>query len=484
MNPTIEAYIQKFDDCLNAILVKELRQTVRGKFFWSMFLIYLVIICLILFFSLNEASRYNLFNGDTVATFLMMALYFIAGLLVPIKIGKKTSSEIGDATNELLYTTTMSPRSIVTGKFLCGSVIILMLYSALVPFLSLTLFMGGVDLRVLFFMVLYSFMLANLGVVWQIYLALWIGSSAGETSSTVNTVMGSIFHLGCWIGSITFANSLISDYSYGSRSSSFWIVFSVFVLAYIFIGSMLFGSTVSRLEPETSNSMYNTRFAASIVWLIGSVVTMFMDFEALAGWTVCVFLVLMILSLNVYSEPDYYSSRIISEIPESVYNRFGKFPFFTGVANGMTWIVFMVFLTTCVAFAGTIIHYKHSTDFMSVVISLIVFALHINAHGLMVNFFRNLFMEGSKKAGVAQIAFFSFVATNAATAFLFSSFFRFHYISENILCMVNPFYCLTNHREGLTLGIIGGFIWFGLGVLCNIKTILGQFSAYFNKGYD
>ena len=484
MNPTLEAYITKFDDCLNAILVKELRQTVRGKFFWSIFLIYLVIICLILFFSLNEASRYNLFNGDTVATFLLIALYFIAGLLVPIKIGKKTSSEIGDATNELLYTTTMSSRSIVTGKFLCGSVIILMLYSALVPFLSLTLFMGGVDLRSLFFMVIYSFLLANLGVIWQIYLAMWVGSGAGETSSTVNTVMGSIFHLGCWIGSITFANSMISDYSYHSKTTSFWIVGIVFLLAYIFVGGMLFGSTVSRLEPESSNRMYNTRFAASIVWLIGSVVTLFMDFEALGGWTVCVFFVLMILSLNVYSEPDYYSSRIISEIPDSVYNRFCKFPFFTGVANGITWIAFMVFLTTCVAFAGTVIYYKHTGDFMYAVITLIVFTLHINAHGLVVNFVRNLFMEGSKKAGVAQIAFFTFVATNAATAFLFSSFFRFHYISEKVLCLVNPFYCLSYHRDGITLGVIGGVVWFGLGILLNIKTIVKQFSVYFNKGYD
>ena len=484
MNPTIEAYITKFDDCLNAILVKELRQTVRGKFFWSIFLIYLVIICLILFFSLNEASRYNLFNGDSVATFLLVALYFIAGLLVPIKIGKKTSSEIGDATNELLYTTTMSSKSIVTGKFLCGSVIIVMLYSAMVPFLSLTLFMGGVDLRILFFMLLYSFMLSNLGVIWQIYLALWVGNTPGETSSTVNTVMGSIFHLGFWIGSITFANSLISDYSYHSKSTSFWVVFIVFILAYIFIGGMLFGSTISRLEPETSNRMYNTRFAASIVWIIGTIVTIFIDFDALAGWTVCVFIVLMILSLNVYSEPDYYSQRIIDEIPDSAYNKFCRFPFFTGVANGLSWVVLVAVLTSCVAMMGTVIHYKHSSDFMSVVTALVIFTLHVNAHGLIVNFLRNVIVGDGKKTGIGQIAFFSFIVTNIVTTVVFNTFLGFSRASESIIVLINPFFCLSSRHDSLLVGLIGGGLWFGLGILCNIKTIIGQLSAYFNKGYD
>ncbi len=483
MNPTLELYIQKFDDSLNAILVKELRQTVRGKFFWSIFLIYLVIICLILFFSLNEVSRYNLFNGDSVATFLLIALYFIAGLLVPIKIGKKTSSEIGDATNELLYTTTMSSKSIVTGKFLCGFVIILMLYSALVPFLSLTLFMGGVDLRILFFMLVFSFMLANLGVIWQIYLALWIGNSAGETSSTVNTVMGSVFHLGCWIGSVTFANSFISDYSYRSGSTSIWVVLTVFLLGYIFTGGMLYGSTVSRLEPETSNRMYNIRFIASIVWMIGTVVATCIDFDALAGWTVCVFIVLMILSLNIYSEPDYYSQRIISEIPDSVYNRFCKFPFFTGVVNGLCWVFLISFLTTIVAFLGTMIYLKHTSDFMSFVSVLIVFTLHINAHGLFANFLRNIFSADGKKSGVGQIAFLSFVITNIATAFIFNMFFSYRGISEGFMIIVNPFFCLSYHRS-VIVGIIGGFLWLGLGILCNIKTIINQFRVYFNKGYD
>jgi ABC-type transport system involved in multi-copper enzyme maturation permease subunit len=483
MNPTLELYIQKFDDSLNAILVKELRQTVRGKFFWSIFLIYLVIICLILFFSLNEVSRYNLFNGDSVATFLLIALYFIAGLLVPIKIGKKTSSEIGDATNELLYTTTMSSKSIVTGKFLCGFVIILMLYSALVPFLSLTLFMGGVDLRILFFMLIFSFMLANLGVIWQIYLALWLGSSAGETSSTVNTVMGSVFHLGCWIASVTYANSLISDYSYRSGTTSLWVVLTVFVLGYIFTGGMLYGSTVSRLEPETSNKMYNIRFIASIVWMIGTVVATCIDFDALAGWTVCVFIVLMIISVNVYSEPDYYSQRIISEIPDSADNRLCKFPFFTGVANGLSWVALIVLLTTVVAFLSTIINFKHASDFMSFVTVLIVFILHINAHGLFANFLCNIFSKDGKKSGVGQIAFFSFVVVNIATAFLINMFFSYRHLSEGILMIVNPFFCLSYHRS-VIVGIIGGLFWFGLGILCNIKTIINQFRVYFNKGYD
>jgi hypothetical protein len=153
------------------------------------------------------------------------------------------------------------------------------------------------------------------------------------------------------------------------------------------------------------------------------------------------------------------------------------------VANGMSWVALTAFLTTIVAFFGTMIYFKHASDFMTFVTVLIVFTLHINAHGLFANFLRNLFSSDGKKSGVGQIAFLSFVITNIATAFIFNTFFGYHSISEGLLIIVNPFYCLSYHRS-IVVGIIGGLLWFGLGILCNIKTIINQFKVYFNKGYD
>ena len=484
MNTTLENYITKFDDCLNAILVKELRQTVRGKFFWSIFLLYLVVICLILFFALNEASRFNRFNGDAVASFLLIALYFIAGLLVPIKIGKKTSSEMGDATNELLYTTTMSSKSIVTGKFLCGSVIILMLYSAIVPFISLTLFMGGVDLRLLFILLIYSFLLSNLAVIWHIFIALWAGANSGESSNVANTVAGSIAHFICWIGSITFANGVIIEYSSSSKITSLLVYAVVFLIAYIFAGGLLFATSISKLEPETSNKMYGIRVAASVAWLIGTVITAFFEFEIVITWTVIVFIVLMLLSLILYSEPDLYSNRIIEDIPNSMLERFFKFPFFTGVTNGICWIMITSFLTIIASFICSIIHYKHGSDFVKFVMVMFTFLFHVNAHGLIMNFVRNTFMDGKTKQGVGQMAFTSFIIVNIVSLVVYNMFFRNSDFMENVFALICPFFAFDMYRHGSVVVIIGGIGFFILGLMLNIKNIIGQFNAYFNKGYD
>ena len=480
---TMNNFIEKFDDCLNAILVKELRQTVRGKFFWGIFLIYLGFICLILFFALNETNRYNMFYGDSVASFLLVALYFMAGLLVPIKIGKKTSSEIGDATNELLYTTTMTPLSIVTGKFLCGAVIILMLYAALVPFLSLTLFMGGVDLLLLIILLVFSFMLSNLAVIWQICLGLWVAPNSGESSSMVNTVFGSIIHLGVWITSLNIAGSIVSDFRYDWKASTFWISALIFISSYLFVGGMLFGSSVSKLEPETSNKMYTTRIVASIAWMIGTVITSFCSFEAVEIWTVIVFIALMLLSIIIVSEPEVYSQRIISEIPDSIFNRFSKFPFFTGLVNGECWIFFIAALTLMVAFIGNLTHsVSRGSDFITGLAVLACFLLHVNAYGLVVNFIYKTF--SLKRSGIPQITLAAFFITNAVTGISYNMFF-WHggSFSREVIQMLNPFFMLDRYRDSYALGIIGAIMFFALGIILNIKSITKQFNAYFNKGY-
>ena len=483
-NTTFENLIHQIDDNLNAILVKELRQAVRGKFFWSVYLIYLVIICLILFFSLNEAGRNNMFNGDIVSTFLLISLYFIAGLLVPIKIGKKTSSEIGDATNELLYTTTMSASSIVWGKFFCGAVIILMLYSALVPFLSLTLFMGGVDLRLLFLLLIYSYMLSNLGIIWQIFMAMSAGIKASETNNLMNAAGGSIAHLVVWIISITFANGIISEYSYGSKSSNFWVGTVIFLLVYFFVAEMLFISCVSKLEPEASNRKFGLRYVCSIAWMIGTIVTAFIDYEAIMVWTVVFSILLMFLSVDACSEPDSYSSRVIDEIPDSTYSRISKFPFFTGMANGLCWVAIMTVLTMFVAFLGTIVHFKTSSDFSYLIISLTNFLLHATAYGLIVSFIRKAFIDKNYKTGVTQVAVTSFFLVNIISGIGFNIFFRYGSdLMEKLIVLINPFMALGLGRREIGFALIGGGFWFILGVVVNLKTLIWQFKTYFNKGY-
>ena len=480
-------YIEQFDDFLNAILVKELRQTVRGKFFWSIFLLFLLFICLVLFFSLNEVNRYGGFhNGETTASFLLAILYFISGLLVPINLGKKTAAEIGDATNELLYITTMTPSSIIKGKFLCGAVIILMLYSAIVPFLSLTLFMGGVDVRLLLLVVFFSYIFSNLGVIFQIFVAMSNTSDVNDSGSAgvVNTVVASVIHLVLWITSVSFGASFMNRYSMRDSSEIVTLVV-IFVIVCVVFG-LLFAASSIKLEPETSNKMYTFRVWASIIWMIGTLATSFVNFEVVVVWSSCVLIALILFSFNNQTEPEVYSNRILSEIPDSLFNKISKFPFFTGVVNGFTWNVFVAILTLMVVIVGDITHkigYHSDREFILCV--FITQFLHANAHGFFASFIRKNILKASNRKGNFNFALASYIITGVVATIVYNMFDGRRNPIGIVCGLINPFFIFTygTRGEGL-LPLIAAVILFGIAVLLNIKSIIEQLTSYFNKGAE
>ena len=480
-------YIEQFDDFLNAILVKELRQTVRGKFFWSIFLLFLLFICIVLFFSLNEVNRYNGFqNGETTASFLLAILYFISGLLVPINLGKKTASEIGDATNELLYITTMTPSSIIKGKFLCGAVIILMLYSAIVPFLSLTLFMGGVDLIALFLLVFFSYLFSNLGVIFQIFVAMSNTSDSTDSGSAgvVNTVVASVIHLVLWISSVSFGANFMNRYSWRGDSEIIALIVVFVIVCVVF--ALLFAASSIKLEPETSNKMYTFRVWASIIWMIGTFLTSLISFEVVVVWSSCVFIALILFSFNNQTEPEIYSHRILSEIPDSLFQKISKFPFFTGVINGFTWNLFVGMLTLIVVIVGDLIYKPgYYSDRVYILCIFITQLLHANAHGFLASFIRKNILKANNRKGNFNFALASYIITGIVTTIGYSMFDGRGNPIGMVCGLINPFYVfISGHRgEGLVPLGISVFL-FCIAALLNIKSIIEQFSSYFNKGYD
>ena len=479
-------YIEQFDDYLNAILVKELRQTVRGKFFWSIFFLFLMFVCLVLFISLNEVNRVGGFqNGETTASFLMAILYFISGLLVPINLGKKTASEIGDATNELLFITTMKSSSIIKGKFLCGAVIILMLYSAIVPFLSLTLFMGGVDVRLLFLMVVFSYLLSNLGVIFQIFVAMSNTTDPNDAGSAgvVNTVVASVIHLVCWIGTISFAASFINRYSLKDNSEILSLFVALIIILVVF--GLLFAASSIKLEPETSNKMFSFRVWASIIWMIGTLVTSFTNVEVLFVWTSCVLLALVLLAFNIQTEPEIYSHRILEEIPESMFNRINKFPFFTGVANGFTWNI-LVAMLTLIIFIVCSEFYKagYRSDNEMMICVFITQFLHANAHGFFAGFIRKYIFKANSRKGNFNFALASYIITGIVSSILYNMFDGRGNPIGMVCGLVNPFLIFSYGYRSPIFPLVVSVIIFGIAVLLNIKAIIGQFFSYFNRGNE
>ena len=132
--------IDRIDDLLNPIIVRELRQVVRGKFIWSVLILFLVFQCAILSISIAGRGMTSRSVGMDTLSFLFSILFFASFLLIPLFNGFKFAREQSEGSDELLFITTITPEAIIRGKFAASMIFILMLYSAFSPFMAMTFF--------------------------------------------------------------------------------------------------------------------------------------------------------------------------------------------------------------------------------------------------------------------------------------------------------------------------------------------------------
>lgn len=475
-------FLMKFDDSLNAILVKDLRQIVRGKFIWSVLLLYLTIIVLILFFSLIDADASGSIDGEFISVAMLGFLFFVCALLIPIQIGKKTGDEINDATHELLFTTTMKPSSIVKGKLLGGVVTIVMMYATLAPFLMLTLFMGGVDLRNLTLGLIYSFIVSNICVLFQVHVGMSYRNLIG-TSGFGNKAGSIIFQIIAWFWLAGLGAEILNGrfFKY-NKSWEVWLVIFYFCAIVIFISLILFVLTVSRLEAESSNRSYMFKGVATGLWIIGSFLTVFSETAAQA-WCFIVFIALIVLSVILLLDPESYSERVIKEIPENPVVRFFNFPFFTGMANSLCWIFCFAILNYIYGFFVTVAmgsSYSYS-DFTSSLTAMSSVLAYVIAYFLLSNSIRKLFF-GNENKGVV-IGIFVFVILVAIILPIFVSNLV-PYGLRDIVYIISPFAAFINYRREISISVIVSFIFLLITLAFNSFSLVAQISSYFSKKAD
>ncbi|MBP5468658.1 MAG: hypothetical protein J6Z11_05385 [Candidatus Riflebacteria bacterium] len=473
-------FLMKFDDSLNAILVKDLRQIVRGKFIWSVLLLYLTIIVLILFFSLIDADASGSIDGEFISVAMLGFLFFVCALLIPIQIGKKTGDEINDATHELLFTTTMKPASIVKGKLLGGVVTIVMMYATLAPFLMLTLFMGGVDIRNLTLGLIYSFIVSNICVLFQVHVGMSYRNLIG-TSGFGNKAGAIIFQIIAWFWLAGLGSEILNGRFFRyNKSWEVWLVIFYFCAIVIFLSLILYVLTVSRLEAESSNRSYMFKGVATGIWIIGYFLTVFSE-TASQAWCFIVFIALIVLSFILLLDPESYSERVIKEIPANPVVRFIKFPFFTGMANSLCWIFSFAILNYMYGFFVSAVMSPYSSDFISSLTAMASVLAYAMAYFLLSNSIRKLFF-GNENKGVV-IGIFVFIILVAIILPIFVSNLV-PYGLRDIVYIVSPFAAFINFRRGVSIAVIVSFIFLVITLAFNSFSLVAQINSYFTKKVD
>ncbi|MEQ1893822.1 MAG: hypothetical protein ABL998_14875 [Planctomycetota bacterium] len=143
-------FSKRLDDRLNPILVKEVRQSLRGRFFRWMFGLTLLATTFIGLFVVTISA--DAMGNTRIGQEFFMVIYGCMGaavlVFVPFSAFLSTSSEWDENTHDLLVLSNLGPGQIVSGKLFSALIQALLYYSTFTPFLVAAFLLNGLDLLV------------------------------------------------------------------------------------------------------------------------------------------------------------------------------------------------------------------------------------------------------------------------------------------------------------------------------------------------
>jgi hypothetical protein len=151
-------WLEDVSDRLSPIVVKEVRQAVRGREFHYSFTVSLVIGLAVAFFGAADALSGNGTSGRWTFAALIGSLTLFGLAVVPIGAFSALRNERLDQTFELITLTALSSRRVVIGKLLAQGVKLATLFAGLAPFIAMSFLLGGIDFGTILVSLLVLFM--------------------------------------------------------------------------------------------------------------------------------------------------------------------------------------------------------------------------------------------------------------------------------------------------------------------------------------
>jgi len=341
-----------FGDWLSPMLVKELRQGVRSKIFMAAFYLTQALMILSVIFSLTSAGDGE-YSGQTFG-FLNGLFWFMIGVplifLMPLRGFGSLYGEIKAGTLELVFLTRLSALRIAAGKWTALMVQTLLLVAAVLPYVLLRYFLGGVDvaedLQGLFFMVLASGMLT----------AATIALSPYESK-----ILRALFSFGMIFGFLVLLVAMLSFMSarilMGHSGGSSMIGLSylgaaLFTPAFIFLCLEI---AASRIAPPAENHALRKRLiglylllAASLLIVLGA------DASATMGFAM---LLLTVVVIDALAEPHLFVRSV-----HRPFLRFGAAGRFAALLLTPGWVSASWFLACLTVIGGVLLWLQGQTD--------------------------------------------------------------------------------------------------------------------------
>jgi ABC-type transport system involved in multi-copper enzyme maturation permease subunit len=136
------------DDRINPILVKEVRQALRGRYFRNLFWFTVVAATGVSVLSLLSIAgeQGGISTGPRFFVMNFAVMIVAIGVFVPFWAFQSMGGEWEENTYDLLVISNLRPGQLILGKAFAAAVQALLCFSAFAPYLVSTFLMGGVDL--------------------------------------------------------------------------------------------------------------------------------------------------------------------------------------------------------------------------------------------------------------------------------------------------------------------------------------------------
>jgi hypothetical protein len=380
----------RLSDALNPIVIKELRQAVQSRFVVTMLIVLLAIqlaaVGLYLIFS-NPAA-YDFTAGRTVFTILLGIMLVVSLIFVPAYTAVRMIVERSDTNVDLLFITTIKPRSIIAGKVLAAAVLIGLIFSACLPFMTFTYFLRGIDLPTVFVLLCLCFLIVLACSLIALLMACL------PFGRVVKVFLGLVVLVICAIAFFAALGSAISMVQFGIGSTldswEFWGPALGVLGAALAVLGLIFVLCVALITPHSANRALPVRAYLGGVWLLtcgGGVALwsyLIKSHVPIIIWLVLLSCVLTIGFFAAVSEREEYSKRILRAVPLAAWKQLLAFLLFSGSAGGLLWALTMseVMLGFVWLWWGTHPGYKEANDLRTTLIFCAGMLLYFYAYAV------------------------------------------------------------------------------------------------------
>jgi hypothetical protein len=330
--------LQFLNNNLNPIFVKEIRQFTRSNFIAVLVNLYILLLVIAFLAFLSDELVTTQIFWRAFCYIVLWTCFF------SVIVRTVWSASIEMTNNDLMFYSSIKPSTIVLGKLFTGVATTFVLMSVTMPFVVLLNLMGGIDLQ---YMIL---VLVEIFIVVQVMnaLAILIASTFKKSFALFIALIITLMAFGV-------AHMVVSEAieNWDDIKQLPEILFTI--ISFLIFESIIFAlavcAAIAKLSPKKSNRSFLIRLVTPVIFVIVAYIGTLFSHQLGTLLVVIVFLsfiMLMSFLTTVVCENDQWTPRIRRSLSKSLILRFIMFPFCTGSACGLVWIVLMMVLLVLV----------------------------------------------------------------------------------------------------------------------------------------